>query len=177
MKFSVFIATSLDGFIARDNGDIDWLINAPNPEKDDFGYGKFMESIDVIVMGSGTFQTVESFDTWPYVGKKTIVLSRTQKKSNKFQEEDIEFSQATTLQIVTCLRERSFTNAYVDGGKLIQSFLREGCIDQITLTKIPILIGQGRPLFGEIKKDIFFRHLETKTFSNGFVQSRYERKE
>ncbi|TGL59307.1 dihydrofolate reductase [Leptospira ognonensis] len=175
MKLSVFIATSLDGFIARNNGDIDWLVNAPNPEKDDFGYNEFIKSIDVILMGSGTFRTVESFDSWPYPDKKTIVLSSSHSESEKYQLQDITFSQATPSTIVASLEEQSFKNVYVDGGKVIQSFLRANLIDELIITKIPILIGQGRPLFGELKKDLHLHHTKTKSFSNGFVQSTYER--
>jgi dihydrofolate reductase len=172
---TVYIATSLDGFIARENGEIDWLVNAPNPEGEDFGYSIFIKTVDVLVMGSGTFQTVLTFDIWPYKGIKTIVVSQSLNKATKYAEEDIEFTSLSPKELVLDLERRSFKNAYIDGGKLIQSFLKEDLVDKLIITKIPILIGSGKSLFGNLTFDMLFNHMETKSFSNGFVQSSYER--
>jgi len=176
MKLSVFIATSLDGYIARPDGDIDWLekaVKAHDPGED-YGYTKFMSTVDCIVMGRNTFEKVLAFPEWPYVGKRVVVLSRTLTAIPEQAAGKVELSAGPVEQLVAKLRSEGYDRIYIDGGKTVQSFLRAGLVTDMTLTRIPILIGSGLPLFGELPGDIHLDQIETKTYPSGFVQSRYE---
>lgn len=173
MRLSVYIATSLDGFIARKDGGIDWLPTGESAAGEDYGYSAFMQSVDVLVMGRNTYELVRSFGgEWPYT-KPVIVLS-----SRKL---DIPADLAPAVaqlagepdDVVSQLAARGFTHLYIDGGVTIQRFLRAGLIDQLILTRIPVLIGSGIPLFGELEADVQLTHLETNAYANGLVQSRY----
>ncbi|QTD57333.1 dihydrofolate reductase family protein [Parasphingorhabdus cellanae] len=171
----VFIATSLDGFIARTNGDIDWLeVEASRDE--DHGYQQFIEQMDVIVMGRGTFEKVSSFKTWPYK-IPVIVLSRTlseQSATPPDSANSIRFINADPRTVMQLCADEGWKKAYIDGGQIIQSFLREALIVDLILTRIPVLIGEGKPLFGVIESDVSLRHIKTKAFPSGLTQSRYE---
>jgi dihydrofolate reductase len=172
---SVYIATSLDGFIAREDGAIDWLMeaNATVPEGEDCGYVEFMKTIDVLIMGRNTYEQVAGFEPWPYAGKRVVVLT----------SRGISFPTDTGIQLeasaepVSILLERlakeGCRHAYVDGGKVIQSFFSAGLIDRITVTSIPVLLGSGRRLFGAIPRDISLSLESSKAYSFGFVQSTY----
>lgn len=169
----VYIATSLDGYIARPDGDIDWLHQWPDIG-DDYGYAAFMSSVDGLVIGRGTFEKILSFGRWPYE-KPVVVLSRTldpaavpADRADRVRIWDVEPRQAVAM-----LQQQGWARAYVDGGQLIQSFLAEGLIEDITITRIPILLGAGRPLFGPLAQDIVLTHFDTTTYPSGFVQSRY----
>lgn len=171
-KFSVYIATSLDGFIARKNGDIDWL-PAPESGGEDFGYTEFMSSVDCLVMGRNTFEKVLTFGSWPY-DKKVYVLSS---KNLTVPEEIKSKTEALNLsprEVAKFLEAREVKHVYVDGGNTIQRFLIEGLIDEMTITVIPILIGEGLPLFGALEKDIHLELISSHGFSNGFVQNKYK---
>lgn len=173
MRNKVFIATSLDGFIADSNGGIDWLTEMPNPSNGDGGYAKFMDSIDSILMGRNTFQKVLSFGIdWPYA-KKTFVWSNTLKQIPSELEGKVEIVSGSIEKIMLKLHEQGFQNVYIDGGKTIQSFLRAGLIHEITLTQVPIILGGGIPLFQGVPK-IKLTHKTTETFDNGMVQVCYE---
>lgn len=174
MKISIYIATSLDGFIARPDGDIEWLFyfNDPN-DKEDYGYAEFMASIDSIVMGRKTLEKVLTFPDWPYE-KPVIVFSNTLKVIPEKCEGKIEIFSGTIEDLVTKLKEEKRERIYIDGGKTIQTFIAGGYVSDLTLTRIPILIGSGIPLFGSIPKDIKLKHVITRSFSSGFVQSKYE---
>jgi dihydrofolate reductase len=174
-KVSVYIATSLDGFIARPDGDIDWLTRPEDRiEGEDFGYKAFMDTVDVLVMGRNTYEKVLSFGgEWPYAGKHMVVLSSGNPIVPDALTKEVEVRQMTPAEVLQYLGERGFQHIYLDGGKTIQAFLREGLVQEMTLTRIPVLIGQGIPLFGETGHDIVLKHLETIPFVNGFVQSKY----
>ncbi|QDT93117.1 dihydrofolate reductase family protein [Gimesia algae] len=178
MKVSVYIATSLDGFIARNNGALDWLPgieSADAPEGEDYGYHEFMDSIDILVMGRKTFETVLSFEgDWPYGDKRMIILSSQTVSIPSKVSDTVESSSCTPAELIEKLSEEGFQHVYVDGGKTIQGFLKAGLIDELIITRIPVLIGSGIPLFGEADTDIKLRHLQTHTFPNGLVQSRYQ---
>ena len=171
----MYIATSLDGFIARENGDIDWL---PAPGEDgsaeDYGYKEFMDTVDVLVMGRNTFEKVLTFPEWPYGNKPVIVLSHRPVNIPKHLARSVETMSCSPHDLVKRLSERGARHVYVDGGKTIRGFLDEGLIQQLIITRIPILIGSGIPLFGPLKRDIRLRHIETRQFPDGLVQSRYE---
>lgn len=169
----IFMAMSLDGFVARENFDLDWLMKQKT-EGEDHGYDAFMASVDGLVMGSGSFRTVLGFDAWPYE-KPVVVLSNT--LGNDDIPDDlrgkVRISSLTPRELMADLSEQGWTRAYVDGGKIIQSFLRAGLIKEMTVTIVPILIGQGKRMFGPLEADIDLRLLETKSFESGLVSSRY----
>jgi dihydrofolate reductase len=178
MKISVYIATSLDGFIARNDGNIEWLHNSGHGEienEEDFGYKAFMSSVDALVMGRNTYEKVLSFNgEWSYGKKPVYVLT------NRGIEIPDEISNTITSlagspkEVVQKLKEVGHNYIYLDGGLTIQKFLEAGLVNELTITKIPILIGSGIPLFGLLSKDVKLKHIETRSFNNGFVQSRYE---
>ena len=179
MKASVYIATSVDGFIARENGDLDWLPGsdgAVDPElgNEDFGFQEFMDSVDVLVMGRNTYELVISSGQWPYGDMKAVVLSNSLQELSDIVPDSVQLKSCSPLKLYTELTESGAKHLYIDGGKTIQSFIVEGLINEITITKVPILIGSGIPLFGEITKDIKLGHLVTNSYKNGFVQTKYE---
>jgi dihydrofolate reductase len=176
MRSTVYVATSVDGFIARENGSIDWL-PVPGEGGEDYGYQEFMDSVDAIVMGRRTYETVMSFGSWPYGEKPVIVLSSRQVDISHGIEGKVETMSASPREVVWRLIERGFKHLYIDGGKTIQGFLREGLIDRIIITRVPILLGTGIPLFGLLPRDVMLRHIETRQFENGLVQSIYEVRE
>ena len=170
----VFIATSLDGFIARRDGDLDWLTKY-SAEGEDHGFAAMMASVDGLIMGKGTFQKVLSFDqAWPYE-KPVVVMSRSLKETDipDHLSGQVRLSDATPKAVMNELSAEGWRRAYVDGGKLIQSFLAEGLIENIWLTRIPVLIGEGLSLFGPVPHDIELEHLETQSFPSGLVSSKY----
>ena len=173
MKASVYIATSVDGFIAREDGRIDWLPTGESAEGEDYGYQYFMDSVDVLVMGRNTFELVLTFGSWPYGEKPVVVLTSRPLDRPEFVPDSVSVMNGTPADVVQRLAERGFEHLYVDGGKTIQRFLRAGLIQTLIISKIPVLIGRGIPLFGEIPEDIQLRHLETLHFENGLVQSKY----
>lgn len=174
MKISVFMAISLDGFIARPDGDVAWLHEGePPPDGDDAGFGVFFNSIDVLVMGRASFEKVLEFDEWAYGSKPIVVMSKTLKTVPEHLRDTVTISSDSPQELIATLSEQGSRHMYLDGGKLIQSFLRDGLVNEMTLTTIPVLIGKGIPLFSELDKDIHLKHLNTKSWSNGFVQTHY----
>ena len=173
IKASVFIATSLDGFIARPNGDLDWLTGAHSaPSEQDYGYQEFMDTVDTIVLGRNTFELVLTFNTWPYSGKKVVVLSSRLDAIPPHLADSVEWLSLPPRRLVERLAAQGATHLYVDGGKTIQGFLNAGLLNELIITRIPILIGTGIPLFGPLNHDIKLTHVATRQFENGFVQSR-----
>jgi dihydrofolate reductase len=176
MKTTIYIGTSLDGFIARTNGDLDWLMNPENHSNEVFeGYNDFIGKIDAIVIGRGTYEKVLTFPAWPYE-KKVFLLSTSLKQLPKNLEGKAAIISMKPKKLLDYLSNGGFTNIYVDGGKVIQEFLKEDCIDEMIITKVPVLIGNGIPLFGILNNDLLFEHIETKVYSNGLVRSHYKRK-
>lgn len=174
IKCSIFIAVSLDGFIARPNGAIDWLNDPANTDAgEDYGYKAFMDSVDVLVMGRKTYELVLGFNEWPYGGKKVVVLSSTSPKVPENLSGNVEIMGGSPADVLTQLAQNGARHCYIDGGKTIQGFLKSGLIQEMTITKIPILIGDGLPLFGKLDHDMRFQHIETKAYRSGFVQSKY----
>jgi dihydrofolate reductase len=172
--YSVFIAVSLDGFIARTNGDLDWLTAAPRAmEKEDYGYGAFIDSVDALVMGRLTYERVLTFKRWPYGGKRVFVLSSGTPKIPQAQSRNVEVISGGPIDCAMRLSKAGARHVYVDGGRTIQGFLRAGLIQDLTITRIPVLIGTGRPLFGPLDRDVRLEHVETTSYPNGYVQTRY----
>ena len=175
MRATVYIATSVDGFIAREDGGIDWLPEGGGEEGDeDYGYQEFVDSVDAIVMGRSTYELASSFGSWPYGEKPVVVLSSRRVVIPEAIARTVEAMSAPPREVVRRLAQRGFGHLYVDGGRTIQGFLGEGLIDRLILTKVPVLIGSGIPLFGALPHDVGLRHLETLQFDNGLVQSKYE---
>ncbi len=174
MKKSVFIAASLDGYIARADGGIDWLIDADNKPEADFGYNEFIKNIDVIIMGRKTFEQILSFDNWPYRNIKLVVLTTDKIFLPDNFNRDVEITNEPPVDLIKRLEKEKFSHAYIDGGKTIQNFLREGLIDEITVTTIPVLIGVGISLFGSLSSDVKLKLLSSRFYDNGFVQSKYK---
>ena len=170
----VYIATSLDGFIATSNGGIDWLNNIPNLDQNDYGYSDFIKKIDAIVMGKNTFQKVLSFNKWPY-DKFVFVLSNSLKELPKNITENAEIINGDIKKLMKKLTQRGFNNLYVDGGGAIRSFLKEDLIDEIIITRVPILLGDGIPLFNKLDQKLKFKHKKTNIYNNSLVKSHYTR--
>ena len=174
MKTTVYIGTSLDGFIARKDGSIDWLVKFGNQEAS-HSYEEFISTIDAVVIGRSTFEKVLTFPSWPYE-KKVFVLSAGIKQAPDRLKEKVTVLSMKPKELLSYLAREGFSNIYVDGGKVIQGFLKEDCIDELIITKLPVLIGSGIPLFGDLDRDLQFQHVRTEVYSNGLVKSRYERK-
>lgn len=174
-KCSVFVGVSLDGFIARIDGAIDWLdkANAMAPVGEDFGFSQFMSTVDAIVMGRNTFELVLSFEPWPYGSTPVVVLSNRLTMLPPKTPSTVSLSSLAPRALVEELSAKGMSHLYVDGGLTIQSFLATGMIDELTLTRIPVLLGSGVPLFGGLLADVWLEHLSTEVFEPGFVQSRY----
>jgi dihydrofolate reductase len=171
VKASVFIATSVDGCIACANGDIDWL---PEGGGEPHGYDEFIASVDTIVIGRKTFDTVMSFDEWPYGTTRVVVLSTSILDFSTIRGGAVERMSGPPGDIVAQLAADGAQHLYIDGGITIQGFLRAGLIQRLVITRVPVLIGNGVPLFGALDHDIRLRHVATRHFASGLVQSEYE---
>lgn len=170
MKASVFVGTSLDGFIARPNGALDFL---PAGGGEPHGYDEFMTSVDALVIGRHTFETVLGFGEWAY-GKKPVFVLSSRPLPPVPTGAVVERLAGEPAAIVAQLEARGVRHAYVDGGVTIQRFLRAGLIQRLVITRVPVLIGSGIPLFGSLPRDISLRHVATRHYQSGLVQSEYE---
>lgn len=170
MRGSVFVGISLDGFIARSKGDLDWL---PHESGEDLGYDAFMATVDALVMGRNTFDKVLSFGTWPY-GEKPVVVLSDRRLPPAPSGARVERLSGAPSDVARQLAARGIQHAYVDGGITIQRFLQAGLIQRLTITRVPVLIGTGIPLFGPTQRDVALKHLATRQFPSGLVQSEYE---
>ena len=174
MRTTVYVGTSLDGFIARKDGDIDWLVKYQNKEVHN-SYKEFISRIDAMAIGRGTFEKVLSFPEWPYE-KKVFVLSTSLKQIPGTLNEKATLVAMKPAELLSYLSGKGYSNIYVDGGKVIQSFLKEDLIDELIITRVPELIGTGIPLFGYLDNDLQFEHIRTNIYSDGLVKSHYTRK-
>ena len=172
----VFIGTSLDGYIARPDGDLTWLTDAPPREHaaeegthPALVWETFSPTVDTLVMGRTTYDTVSGFDEWPFEGKDVIVLSTTLDTSEHGQVV------RSVDEARTRLTETGARRVYVDGGRTIQSFLSAGLVDEITVSVAPVLIGHGSRLFGELDGDVLLtlRGLHS-TGGDGLVRMTYD---
>lgn len=170
----VFMASSLDGFVARQDNSLDWLMKYGVDENDN-SFVEFTKNIDVLVMGSGTFKTVLGFEQWPYK-MPVYVMSRslTQDDIPEALQNQVSINALNPKELMLFLYKKGLNNAYIDGGKLVQSFMNDGLIKEITLTQIPILIGQGKRLFGELDNDIDLELITSKPMKFGFIQNHYQ---
>jgi len=170
MTVSVFIGLSLDGFIARPDGALDWL---PEGGGEPHGYDEFIASVDALVIGRKTFETVLTFGAWPYGDKRVVVLSGRPVDLSGAVGGVVEQMAGPPAEIVAKLAASGARHLYVDGGITIQRFLREGLIQRLIITRVPVLIGAGIPLFGTLPHDVRLRHVATRSYPSGLVQSEY----
>jgi dihydrofolate reductase len=171
MKVSVFVGTSVDGFIARRNGALDFL---PAGGGEPHGYDEFMATVDALVIGRKTFETVLAFPSWPYGEKRVVVLSSRALDFSAVRGGVVEQMAGAPAEIVAKLAARGVRHIYVDGGITVQGFLRAGLVQRLTITRVPVLIGEGIPLFGSLPRDIRLRHVATQAYASGLVKSEYE---
>jgi dihydrofolate reductase len=170
MKISVFVGISVDGFIARPNGDFDFL---PEGGGEPHGYDEFIASIDAIVMGRNTFEKVLTLGPWPYGDKRVVVLSSGKVDLGAAKGAVVEQMSGSPAEIVSQLAASNAHHLYIDGGITIQRFLRAGLIQHLIITRVPVLIGEGIPLFGSLPHDVRLQHVATRQFASGLVQSEY----
>jgi dihydrofolate reductase len=170
VKASVFIGTSLDGFIARLNDELDFLPEDPEPH----GFTEFFASVDALVIGRKTFEKVLTFGSWPYGDKRVVILSSRPVDLSKAVGGVVEHMSGPPEELVSQLAAKGVQHAYVDGGVTIQRFLRAGLIQRMIITRVPVLIGEGIHLFGSLPHDIRLRHIATRSYASGLVQSEYD---
>jgi dihydrofolate reductase len=169
MMVSVFVGTSVDGFIARPNGDLDFL---PPGGGEPHGYNEFIATVDAIVIGRKTFETVLGMQEWPYPNKRVVVLSSRHLDLSAARG-SVEQLAGLPADILSQLAASGTRHVYVDGGLTIQGFLRAGLIQRLVITRVPVLIGDGIPLFGTLPCDLHLRHVNTRQYASGLVQSEY----
>ncbi len=175
MTCSVFIATSIDGYIAREDGGLDWLAPQSGESEGDYGFGDFLGSIDAVVMGRKTFEAVAAFEVWPYE-KPVFVLSTT------LQNLPVSFSDRASLisgtpeEVVQSLKSRGFFRLYIDGGKTVSSFLRSDLIDEMIISTMPVVLGSGLPLFSGGDQERWFEPVGAQVHGNALVTITYHRK-
>lgn len=174
MKTHVYIAQSLDGFIADKHGNLDWLSEIPNPDNDDFGFADFLDKVDAIVMGRNTFEKILTFGMWPYP-KPVYVISSTLKVLPQEYSDKAEILNFNPYEILEKLQKYEMENIYVDGGVLIQGFLSADLIDELIITTIPILLGGGISLFGEMEKPLRYKLHKSEILLNSMVKNYYIR--
>lgn len=175
MRTSVFVGMSVDGFIARRDDALDFLSTSDgsdNGSPSSHGYEEFFATVDALVMGRRTFEVVLGFNSWPYGKKPVFVLSsRRIRKAPKGAV--VERLSGEPAAIVAELAKRNFKHLYVDGARTVQRFLKAGLIDRLVLSRVPVLIGKGIPLFGALRADVPLKHVATRTFPGGLVQTEY----
>ena len=172
---AVFVGVSLDGYIARPNGDLDWLMGEGGGDSAEYGYNEFIADIDAIVMGRNTFEKVLTLDKWYYGNKRLVVLSHRLVDLTVARARGgvVEQMASSPEETVAKLAASGANRLYIDGGITIQQFLRAGLIHRLIISRLPVLIGQGIPLFGSLSRDVLLRHIKTKTYPLGMVQSEY----
>jgi dihydrofolate reductase len=171
MTVSVFVGTSVDGFIARSNGSFDFL---PADGGEPHGYDEFMATVDALVIGRNTFETVLAQPAWPYGKKRVVVLSSRSIDFSAVRGGVVEQMAGSPADIVAKLAATGAHHLYVDGGITVQRFLRAGMVQNITITRVPVLIGDGIPLFGALPRDLRLRHVATQQYRSGLVKSEYQ---
>jgi dihydrofolate reductase len=170
MRAPVFVGSSLDGFIARRNGDLDFL---PPGGGEPHGYDEFITSVDAIVIGRQTFETVLTMKPWPYGDKRVVVLSSRPVEFSAVVGGVVEQMAGSPAEIVAQLAATGAQHLYIDGGITIQQLVRAGLIQRLTITRVPVFIGDGISLFGSLPRDIRLRHIVTKLYPSGLVSSEY----
>lgn len=183
MKCSVYIATSTDGYIATPQGDVDWLHSAGNQKADmssnpDMGFLDYIASVDCMIMGRKCMEVISSFnltpEQWPYGNIKIYVLSHSVDKPPENLLEQVELYSGDILSLINQLNVNGFKHAYIDGGATITSFINLKLINEMTITKAPIILGEGIPLFGKINDKVKLENAQATAFPNDFIQVKYD---
>lgn len=175
MKVTVFLALSLDGFIARPSGELDWLDRIPAVPGNDYGYAALWQSIDCLVLGRKSVEKVLSFPSWPYTGKPVQVLSRTLRELPPALNGLAKLAPSLSEQeLLRYWQQQGWHHIYLDGGVVVQSFLRQRLVNELILTWVPVLLGKGRPLFADLLRDQELELLQVQQFSNGLLQTHYQ---
>jgi dihydrofolate reductase len=174
MKVSVFIAASVDGYIAREDNSIDWLENPSKNPDQDYGYQEFIKSIDAILMGRNTFNVVNDLKDWSINGMPIFVLTHHPMTLQLGKYENVQTIQGEPSEVIIELENRGFNHLYIDGGKTITEFLSKSLVDEMIITRIPILLGKGIPLFGLLEKEFNLELVSTIDFKDGLVQNKYK---
>ncbi len=170
-KIKLYIASSLDSFIADENGNIDWLFSDA-----DYGYTEFYNSIDTVLVGRKSYEQSLTFEEYPYKGKKVYVFTHNTKEQKKRTTSDVEYVDKDIPEFVRRLIQQPFSNGDIwllEGGKILSLFLNADLVDEIILSVHPIILGKGIPLFNNIEKSVKLRLLESIPFESGLVQLRY----
>jgi dihydrofolate reductase len=170
----VYIATSLDGYISREDGSIDWLVPFEDAQALQ-RFESFLSTVNAVVMGRNTFLHVLSFGQWPYHEIPVYVLSKSLNKLSESSPLTIHLRNCSPGELLAELSSTNFRRIYVDGGRTIIGFFDEDLIDELTITRIPIILGSGRTLFGPVPYDLKYQHVSTKVFPTGIVQTKYVR--
>jgi dihydrofolate reductase len=164
----VFIGASVDGYIAREDGDMDWLISR-GQAVGDTGYDDFFASVDAVAMGRTTYEKVLALDIWPYQDTPVHVVSST---LGGRAAEQVQVHR-TIDDLCAALKDEDIKRVYIDGGRLVQGFLRRGLVSELTITHVPVLLGGGIPLFGRLDADLPLEHIRTRVLGGGAVQTTY----
>jgi dihydrofolate reductase len=175
MKAFVYIATSLDGFIARMDGSLDWLMKIPNPNDSDYGFNNFINSIDAIVMGRNTFNIVTEFEEWPY-NKPVFVFTNTLKELDSKYKGKAEIISGDLESIIKMIDRKKFQNVYIDGGKTIQTFLNSDLIDEMIITTVPMILGSGIRLFDNINLELLFDIVKSEILDGEMIKTHFKRR-
>jgi dihydrofolate reductase len=170
----VYIAVSLDGYIAKKDGSIDWLLEIPNEDGSDYGFSEFLKNIDAVIMGRNTYEKVLTFNEWS-VDKPVFVLSNSLQSIDEKLKNKIEIIRGAPESVLTEMKARKYKNVYIDGGKTIQGFIKQGLVDVLIITRGPILLGGGYPLFGKLLTEQTYAHLKTEVLNNTLVKSYYKK--
>ncbi len=171
-RVKLYIASSLDGYIARENGSIDWLTEYENNSETDYGYSEFYSSIGTVLMGRKTYEQVLGFGDWPYAEKKTYVFTRQKEPLNR--EKNVEFVSGDIGEFARRLKENTDEDIWLVGGsQIIKVFLEEGLVQEMIVFIVPIILGSGIPLFDHIRKKIRLRTGKVKRYENGLVRVEY----
>lgn len=178
MKGSVYIALTVDGFIATPDGGVDFLTPFQESADDDMGFTDFMNEIDVIVMGRKSFEKVISFgpEVWPYGDTLVVVWTRGGVEIPEVRKDTVTYSSLKPSKLMKELAQKGYKHAYIDGGTTIRQFLKAEQIQEMILTRVPILLGKGISLFGDSDQQATLTHVKTKSYKNGLVMSRYRLK-
>ncbi|MCF7825528.1 MAG: dihydrofolate reductase family protein [Candidatus Marinimicrobia bacterium] len=178
MKITVFMAGSLDGFIADENGGVGWLNDLPTPEdsKEDYGYSVLIHSVDRLVMGRTTFNQVLGFGSWPYGALPVTVLSHEAPPENIPEDAIVSFAEGSPETLVKQFKSEGDKHIYLDGGNVVQQFLKDGLVDEIILTQVPVLLGKGISLFKEPLNEAVWQVERVSSYSNGFVQTQFKKR-
>lgn len=172
-KLSLYIASSIDGYIAKSDGSVEWLDDFPNPDEPEMGYFDFIKGVDTLLFGANTYRRVLTFGEWPYEGKECFVFSRNPVAAH---DDKATFISGDIVHFVSELKNKPGKTIWLVGGGEVNSLLLQNdLVDEIILTIVPMALGAGIPLFATGKLDKVLKLTNTKIYTNGMVQLTYNR--